>query len=66
MVELRLRLRVPWGRSLVEEEHERGVAHFVEHKAFKGTTSFPGNGELIKAMERIGEQKEIKNKAMSL
>ena len=28
--------------SLVEEEHERGMAHFIEHVAFQGTRNFPG------------------------
>merc|ERR1719329_186633 len=49
-VEFRLVVNVG---SLVEEEHERGLAHFVEHMAFKGTASFD-TGELIKAMEKIG------------
>ena len=28
--------------SLVEEENERGMAHFIEHVAFQGTKNFPG------------------------
>lgn len=28
--------------SLVEEDDERGIAHFIEHVAFQGTTHFPG------------------------
>jgi len=28
--------------SLVEEEDERGLAHFIEHMAFNGTEHFPG------------------------
>lgn len=28
--------------SLQEEDHERGYAHFVEHMAFNGTETFPG------------------------
>ncbi len=28
--------------SLVEEEYERGMAHFIEHVAFQGTRNFPG------------------------
>ena len=28
--------------SLVEEDDERGVAHFIEHIAFHGTRNFPG------------------------
>lgn len=30
--------------SVNEKEHERGLAHFVEHMAFNGTRNFPGNG----------------------
>ena len=30
--------------SLQEEESQRGLAHFLEHMAFNGTTNFPGNG----------------------
>ncbi len=29
--------------SLQEEEHQRGLAHFLEHMAFEGTEHFPGN-----------------------
>lgn len=28
--------------SVLEEEHERGLAHFLEHMAFNGTRNFPG------------------------
>lgn len=28
--------------SLVEEDDERGMAHFIEHVAFQGTKNFPG------------------------
>ncbi|MBQ9555180.1 MAG: insulinase family protein [Muribaculaceae bacterium] len=28
--------------SLVEEDNERGLAHFIEHIAFQGTRNFPG------------------------
>ena len=30
--------------SLVEENDERGMAHFIEHIAFQGTRNFPGIG----------------------
>jgi len=50
--ELRLCVRVG---SLCEEEHERGVAHFVEHMGFKGTKSF-GHGELISYLSSLGMQ----------
>lgn len=29
--------------SIVEQENERGIAHFVEHILFKGTKHFPGS-----------------------
>ena len=41
--------------SLVEEESERGLAHFLEHMAFNGTTHYPA-GELVKYLESIGAQ----------
>lgn len=28
--------------SILEEDHENGLAHFLEHMAFNGTTHFPG------------------------
>ena len=37
-----LRLAVKAG-SVLEDEDQRGIAHFVEHMAFNGTTNFPGN-----------------------
>src|SRR6185295_15690665 len=37
-----LRLVVKAG-SVLEEDDQRGVAHFVEHMAFNGTTHFPKN-----------------------
>lgn len=45
-------LRVATG-SLNEEEHERGLAHFLEHMAFNGSTNFPA-GTLIKRFEAVG------------
>ncbi|MEM1131492.1 MAG: insulinase family protein [Pseudomonadota bacterium] len=39
--------------SLAETEEERGVAHFVEHMAFNGTTNVP-EGEMVKILERFG------------
>ena len=47
-----LRLLVAAG-SLVEQDDERGLAHFVEHMAFRGTTAFPQNS-LTTALERRG------------
>ncbi|MDE0026054.1 MAG: insulinase family protein [Spirochaetaceae bacterium] len=37
-----LRLVVGVG-SILERQHERGLSHFVEHMAFRGTTGFPGD-----------------------
>ena len=30
--------------SIVEQDNERGIAHFTEHMLFKGTKHFPGDG----------------------
>lgn len=45
-------LRVATG-SLNEEDHERGLAHFLEHMAFNGSANFPA-GTLIKRFEAVG------------
>lgn len=47
-----LRLVVAVG-SLHENEEERGLAHFVEHMAFRGTRSHPA-GSLTAALQRLG------------
>ncbi|MFI5179849.1 MAG: M16 family metallopeptidase [Thermoanaerobaculia bacterium] len=39
--------------SVLEDEDQRGLAHFVEHMAFRGTKNFP-DLEIINFMERIG------------
>jgi zinc protease len=39
--------------SVLEEENERGLAHFVEHMAFNGTTRFP-ESELINYLRSLG------------
>ncbi|MFN2100144.1 M16 family metallopeptidase [Altererythrobacter sp. MF3-039] len=39
--------------SLSERENERGLAHFLEHMAFNGTTNVP-EGEMIRILEREG------------
>jgi zinc protease len=47
-----LRLAVNVG-SIHEEDDQRGLAHFLEHMAFNGTTSFKP-GELVSFLESIG------------
>ncbi len=39
--------------SVLEEEDQRGLAHFLEHMCFNGTAHFPGN-EVIRYLESIG------------
>lgn len=39
--------------SILEEEHQRGLAHFLEHMCFNGTKHFPDNG-IIQYLESIG------------
>ncbi|MFC3310119.1 M16 family metallopeptidase [Blastomonas aquatica] len=47
-----MRLTINVG-STAEAEDERGLAHFIEHMAFNGTTNVP-EGEMIKILERMG------------
>lgn len=47
-----LRLVVDVG-SVLEDDDQLGLAHFVEHMAFNGTTHFPGNA-LITYLEGVG------------
>lgn len=49
---IEMRLIVNTG-SLMENEDERGLAHFIEHLGFKGTKSF-GRYELVKMLESLG------------
>lgn len=39
--------------SILEEDNQRGLAHFLEHMCFNGTQSFPGNG-IITWLETVG------------
>lgn len=45
-------LRVDAG-SLMENDNQRGLAHFMEHMTFNGTDELPEN-ELIRKLERLG------------
>ena len=47
-----VRLHFDFG-SIGEGDKERGLAHFIEHMAFNGTTNVP-EGEMIKILERQG------------
>ena len=47
-----LRLRIEAG-SLMESDAQQGLAHFLEHMAFKGSQKYP-NGEMMKILERHG------------
>lgn len=39
--------------SILEEENQRGLAHFLEHMAFNGTKNFPGKS-MLNYLETIG------------
>lgn len=47
-----LRLYVNAG-SLMEEENERGLAHFLEHMAFKGIRGYPEDS-MIQTLQKLG------------
>ena len=47
-----MRLMIDVG-STAEADDERGLAHFIEHMAFNGTTNVP-EGEMVKILERMG------------
>ena len=49
---LELRLVVKVG-SVVEDDDQQGLAHFVEHMAFNGTKNFP-KMDIVNFLERIG------------
>ncbi len=48
-----VRLYVAAG-SLDETEDQQGLAHFLEHMAFKGSATFPGDDNVVKTLERMG------------
>ena len=39
--------------SILEEDNQRGLAHFLEHMCFNGTKNFPGKG-IINWLESVG------------
>lgn len=47
-----VRMEIAAGR-LDERKGERGLAHYVEHMAFNGSTNVP-EGEMVKLLERLG------------
>ena len=49
-----LRLVVNAG-SILEDDDQQGLAHFLEHMAFNGTQSYSGN-QIIEFLERLGMQ----------
>ncbi len=49
-----IRMAVDFG-SAAEAEDEQGLAHFIEHMAFNGSTNVP-EGEMVKMLERLGLQ----------
>ena len=47
-----VRMRFGFG-SIGEADNEQGLAHFIEHMAFNGTTNVP-EGEMVSILERLG------------
>ena len=47
-----IRFRIATG-SFAETDAQQGLAHFLEHMAFKGSTHVP-EGEMIKMLQRLG------------
>lgn len=47
-----VRMVIDFG-SAAEADDEQGLAHFIEHMAFNGTTHVP-EGEMVKMLERLG------------
>jgi zinc protease len=50
--QISLRLRIDAG-SLQEQDDQRGLAHFIEHMAFNGSTHV-AEGEFVHRLERLG------------
>ena len=50
--EASFRLRIDAG-SLMEDENQLGLAHFMEHMIFNGSQNVP-EGEFVKRLERVG------------
>ena len=50
--EVSFRLRIDAG-SLMESDAQRGLAHFLEHMAFRGSTHIP-EGDVFQTMQRLG------------
>jgi zinc protease len=47
-----VRMAIDFG-SAAEADDEQGLAHFIEHMAFNGSTNVP-EGEMVKTLERLG------------
>ncbi|MDB6133807.1 MAG: peptidase [Verrucomicrobiales bacterium] len=47
-----LRIYIDAG-SLMEEDNQQGLAHFLEHMAFNGTTHYPSD-EMVEFFQRLG------------
>jgi zinc protease len=50
--EVSFRLRIGAG-SLMESDAQRGLAHFLEHMAFRGSTHVP-EGDVFQSLQRLG------------
>jgi zinc protease len=50
-VSMRLRFNVG---SMMERDEQQGLAHFLEHMAFNGSTNVPTRGDMVKDLERLG------------
>jgi zinc protease len=50
-VSMRLRFNVG---SMMERDDQQGLAHFLEHMAFNGSTNVPGRDAMVKDLERLG------------